>query len=65
MTDLNNWGYFREVKKPFLLPELQIKVDIWDNSKIFVLFFNEIISCDLSLELSRRDGSDDGSQHTF
>ena len=36
-----------------------------DNSKIFFLFINENICCDPSLEPSRRDGSNDGSQDMF
>ena len=38
---------------------------IEDNSKIFFLFLKENICCDPSLEPSRRDGSNDGSQDTF
>ena len=35
------------------------------NSEIFFLFLNENICCDPSLEPSRRDGSNDGSQNMF
>ena len=45
--------------------ELQIYGDIEDNSKIFFLFLNKNTYCDPSLEPSRRDGSNDGSQYTF
>ena len=38
---------------------------IEDNSKIIFLFLNENISCDPSLEPSRRGGSNDGSQNIF
>ena len=31
----------------------------------FFLFLTETICCDPSSELSRRDGSDEGSQHMF
>ena len=42
----------------------QIRGGIKHNSKIiFLISKNE--SCDPSLEPSRRDGSNDGSQHTF
>ena len=44
-------------------PRLQINGGIEDNSKINFLFFNENICCDPSLEPSRRDGSNDGSQN--
>ena len=45
--------------------EACIKADK-DNSKIIVfLFLNGNISCDPSLEPSRQDGSNDGSQRTF
>ena len=37
----------------------------WDNSGIFILFLNGNICCDPSLEPSRRDGSNFGSQHVF
>ena len=44
--------------------ELQIRGGFKDNSKDnFLLFLNENMCCDHSLELSRRDGSNDGSQH--
>ena len=36
-----------------------------DNPKIIFLFLNKNICCDPSLELSRRDGSNDGSQDMF
>ena len=45
-------------------PELQIRGGIEDNSKI-ILFLNENIHCDPSLEPSRWDGSDGGSQNMF
>ena len=32
---------------------------------LFFLFHSENICCDPSLEPSQRDGSNDGSQHTF
>ena len=41
------------------------KKDIEDNSDIFFLFLNENICCDPSLEPSRRDGSNNGSQPMF
>ena len=41
--------------------ELQIRGGIENNLKIIVLFINENICCDPSLEPSRRDGSNDGS----
>ena len=42
------------------------KSGIKNNSKIiFVLFLNENICCDPSLELSSQDGSNLGSQHVF
>ena len=44
---------------------LQIKGDIEDLSKIFFLFLNENISCDPSLEPSRRDGSNDRHKICF
>ena len=47
------------------LTELQIRGVIDDNSKIFFFSLNENIRCDPSLEPSRRDGSNDGSQRTF
>ena len=49
----------------FFCSDLQIRGDIEDNSKIISLFLDENICSDLSLEPSRRDGSIDGSQHTF
>ena len=48
------------------LPELQIRVGTEDNSKI--IFLNsqkKNICCDPSLELSRQDGSNGGSQNMF
>ena len=49
-----------------LRTELQITEGIKDNSKIiFFLFLVENICCDPSLEPSRRDGSNDGSQNMF
>ena len=38
---------------------------IEDNSKIILLFLNENICCDPSLEPSQGDSSNDGSQNTF
>ena len=46
-------------------PELQIREGTEDNSKIFFLFLKENICCDLSLELSRQEGCNDGSQNMF
>ena len=48
-----------------LYSELQIRGGIDDNLKVFFLFLNENICCDPSLEPSQRDGSKNGSQHTF
>ena len=45
--------------------ELQIRGGYEDNSKIISLFINENLCCDPSLELSRQDSSNDGSQHRF
>ena len=47
--------------------ELQIREGIENNLKIiiFFLFLNENTFCDPSLELSRRDGSNDVSQNMF
>ena len=43
-----------------------VRGGIEDNPKIiFFLFLNENVCCDPSLEPSRRDGSNGGSQHTF
>ena len=42
---------------------LLIRASIEDNSRMIFLFLIENICCDPSLELSRRDGSNDGSQH--
>ena len=36
-----------------------------NSSKIIFFFLNENICCDLSLESSRRDDSNEGSQHMF
>ena len=44
-------------------PELQIRGGIEDNSKIVFFYFSKKTCCDSSLELSRRDGSNDGSQN--
>ena len=44
--------------------ELQISRGIKDKT-FFFLFLHENICCDPSLEPSRRDGSNDGSQNTF
>ena len=46
------------------ITELQIKVGIEDNSKI-MSYFSTKTCFDLSMEPSLRDGSNDGSQHTF
>ena len=54
-------GLFFELERP----ELQIRGDSEDNSKIFFLFLNENIFYDPSLEPSRRDGSNGGSENTF
>ena len=45
--------------------ELLICRGIEDISKILFLFLNENICCDLSLEPSRCDGSNGGSQNIF
>ena len=45
--------------------ELQIGGGIEDNSEIIFLISQKNICCDPSLEPSQRDGSNDGSQHTF
>ena len=45
--------------------ELQLKWGIEDNSKIIFLSFQRNLCCDTLLGPSRRDGSNDGSQHTF
>ena len=47
------------------LSELQIRGGIVDNSKVIILILQKNICCDPSLEPSRRDGSNDGSQHMF
>ena len=47
------------------MAELQVKGGNEDNSKLIFLYFNKNICCDPSLEPSQRDGSNDGSQHTF
>ena len=50
-------------------PYLELCQDIvgrMDSSEtIFYFFFTENICCDPSLEPSQRDGSNEGSQHTF
>ena len=46
------------------MSELQIRGIIEDNSKI-IFFLNKNICCDPSIEPSRRDSSNDGSQNTF
>ena len=43
----------------YLIPELQIREGIEDNSKITFLMSH--LCCDPSLELSRQDSSNDGS----
>ena len=48
-----------------IFSELQIKGGIEDNSKIISLIFQQNICCDLSLEPSRRDGSNEGSQNVY
>ena len=45
--------------------ELQIRGSTEDNSKIIFLISQRHICCDLSLEPSQRDGSNDGSQNMF
>ena len=50
---------------PFHSPVLQIRESTEDSSKIIFLFLIENICCDPSLESSRRDGSNDGSQNMF
>ena len=50
-------------KQNYAFTELQIREGIDDNSKIF--FLNEYICCDPSLESSRLDSCNGGSQHTF
>ena len=46
--------------------EIQIKVCIKDNSKIFFLISQQNhVCCDSSLEPSHRDSTNDGSQHMF
>ena len=47
------------------LPELQIRKDDRDNLETMTIFFHKNIFCDPSLESSRRDGSNEGSQHMF
>ena len=44
---------------------IPIRGSIEEHSKIFFLFLNENICCDPSLEPSRRDGSNEGSQNMF
>ena len=41
-------------------PELQIRGGLEDNSRIFFLFLNINLRCDLSLEPSQPDSSNDG-----
>ena len=53
------------LKRILYKPELQIRGDTEDNSELIFLFLNENICCDPSLELSWRNGSNDGSQNTF
>ena len=45
--------------------ELQIRGCTEDNSRYFFLFLNKNVCCDPSLELSREDGSNGGSQNMF
>ena len=47
------------------MSELQITGGIEDRSNFVFLFLIENVCCDPSLEPSQRDGSNDGSQHTF
>ena len=47
------------------MTELQIKGGFEDNKRYFFLFRDENICCDPSLEPSRRDGSNEGSQNMF
>ena len=47
------------------MTELQIRGGIDHNSKIIILFLNENLCCDPSLEPSRQDGSNDGSRHAM
>ena len=47
------------------LPELQIRGALRIIQRYFFLFLKENICCDTSLEPSRRDGSNDGSQYMF
>ena len=44
---------------------LQIRRGNWDNLEIIYHFFRKRIFSDPSLELSRRDGSNEESQHMF
>ena len=44
---------------------LQIRMGNRDNSGIFIHIFHTKHICDPSLEPSRRDGSNEGSQHMF
>ena len=48
-----------------LKTELQIRGGIEIFQRLFFLFLNKNLCCDPSVELSRRDGSNDGSQHTL
>ena len=47
------------------IPELHLRGCKEDNSILFFLFLIENICCGPSLEPSRRDGSNDGSQNMF
>ena len=56
MTKPTNWQ---------VRPELQIRGGIEDNSWILFLYLKDNICDNPSLEQSRRDGSNDGSQNIF
>ena len=47
------------------LAGLQIRRSNKDNLGIIIHVFQKNIFCDPSLELSQRDGSNEGSQHMF
>ena len=47
----------------YIKPELPRRGSIEDNVEIIFLISQQNIICDLSLELSRRDGSNDGSRN--
>ena len=49
----------------FSQSELQIRGGIEDKSKIIFSYFSMKMFCDPSLELSGRDGFNDGSQNMF